>query len=360
MKSVFEFDDAKANRPENSLKLNTCNSSSSKSRLLDIQIVEMMFACAGVILPAAPSYKISVVSLLGISFQVFNLVFSIWGTAISNEDDQVNLVRDILYEALTLLIMVVPLVLLHFVSRNAKYSSLLLEAINTSEDLPTWYYALPLLPVAIIGIASFTFYASKSELNTQGIPGVISNVVGNYPTAVGIIVTFLYAQKFAKDLDLVDFQNSNECLQNHLLSYKNKTEKHIKLLNSMFFVPMFFLWFLYLMIQLFYFGGDVVKKDPIIYICIDVIWTIGAAIMLCVLFVPAAEFTERNRKRIYNTITVLSKDPSNSGYIVWLDRIPMGWTMLSVEISAMILVRLIYILLSGIFVIMSRFMTHYN
>ena len=273
------------------------------------------------------------------------------------DDKGVALVRDIMYESLTLLIMITPLALLHSIVRVPKLYAMFLEAMKNSDDLHFWDFALPLLPVALIGIVSSVEQSTDPLPNiTLSVLNAIGNVTGNYTTAVGIVVISLLTRKFARDFDELNFENVNEPLQNVVQSYNSETRDWTNLLNTIFLVPMFFLWLLYLMIQLFFFIDDVTNAS-ILEVLVDVIWTSGASIMLCTLLVPAAEFTSRNNRRTYDKITELSKNHTNLASIVWLNMTSFGWRILSIEISNTILLGIIYFLVSGILLIMSRFIT---
>ncbi len=331
----------------------------TNDQAMRLRILQLTLALVGVSLKGSPCgvHALQIFSLLCQLGVLWSLVFFLWLVAETGDDYSiVYREREDSYLTSAVLIMVAPLVFLHYVAHSEECSKALLAATKTVV-LKWWHVAFPLVPPLGLAVNAASFSGWVFWFYTLLV--LIFYIIVFLPSGVGIMVCFVYAQSFT---DALPREKKLEDLKEPILRHMEQTQERIKVLNKAFVLPNITIWLFYTFINLWelvdfgleegkeYSGAKIQTEAE------DALWFILCVLMMLVLVLPPSEYTKSVESYVLGLVVQHCDDSANMGYFHWLEKLRMGWTVFSVEITRKTVGRLFYLLVIAAITVTSRFL----
>ena len=292
-------------------------------------VVQWTLALVGVRLKGPSPCGARTLQLFAILCQLGNLSSIGWSIFFVSESDEVSATAIDRYDiemCLLALIMLAPLGFLHYVTFSEEHSAVFLAAVETV-TLKRWHVVLPMVPPLGTGLTcAFAYGVAYSPL--WGFIQCLYFVIAYLPAAVGIMVCFVHAQSFT---DKMPRNKSLEELKEPLVRHKERTQRCINFLNKTFVLPNIALWVFTTMVFLWFLIDSITKWD--------------------------SEYTSDAVNYAVALVEQHCGDSTNVGYFHWLDKLQLGWTLLSVQVNRRIIARIFYVLIIAAMTGGSRYLT---
>ena len=260
-----------------------------------------------------------------------------------SESDEVSATAIDRYDiwlSLLTLVMLAPLGFLHYVALSEEHSAVFLAAVETV-TLKRWHVLLPMVPPLGTGLTcAFAYGVAYSPL--WGFIHCLYFVIAYPPAAVGIMVCFVDTQSFT---DKMPRNKSLEELKEPLVRHKERTQRCINFLNKTFVLPNIALWVFTTMVFLWYLIDAITKWGSEFWAALYVLRVLFNAFMILMFLMPASEYTNDAVNYAVALVEQHCGDSTNVGYFHWLDKLQLGWTLLSVQVNRKTIARVFYVLI---------------